>query len=102
MVKQFLPTLIRIPRSLLVGMLKGYQATLSPDHGPLKYLYPYGFCRHEPTCSEYAKRGIDERGALKGSLMSFKRILTCNPWKKPSERKIRSLLGIPTQDRSLL
>lgn len=102
MVKQFLPTLIRIPRTLLIWMLKGYQSTLSPDFGPLKYVYPYGFCRHEPTCSEYAKRSIEERGVLTGSLMSLKRILTCNPWKKPSERKIRILLGISPQDKALL
>lgn len=39
-------------------------------------------CRFEPTCSDYAYRAIRKYGVLKGSWMSFKRILRCNPFCK--------------------
>lgn len=36
-------------------------------------------CRHIPTCSNYAKDAINTYGALKGGLLSLKRIIRCNP-----------------------
>ena len=39
----------------------------------------HNMCRHTPTCSNYAIDAINEYGAVKGSFMSFKRILRCNP-----------------------
>ncbi len=78
----------RLPRNLIVGIITGYQHTLSPDHGPLKHLYPYGYCRHSPTCSVYAKRVITERGVVIGLPMSLWRILLCNPFAKPSKERL--------------
>ena len=75
-------------------LIEFYQNTLSPDHGPLHYLYPYGYCRHEPTCSMYAKEIIGKRGVIVGGLLASGRVLTCVPWKKPSEKKIRKMLGV--------
>jgi len=75
--------------SLLIGL---YQRTLSPDHGPLKHLFPYGYCRHEPTCSEYGKRVLLKRGVFIGGVLLIARLLTCHPWKKPSEEKILKTL----------
>jgi len=77
-----------LPRRLLCTLIAGYQATLSPDHGPMKHLWPYGYCRHDPTCSEFARRQVLERGAIVGSLLGLKRILTCHPWEKLSDQKI--------------
>ena len=37
-------------------------------------------CRYQPTCSEYARLAILQRGILKGSLLSLWRILRCNPF----------------------
>lgn len=37
-------------------------------------------CRHTPTCSHYAIEAIEEYGAIKGSYLSIKRILRCNPF----------------------
>ena len=37
-------------------------------------------CRYTPTCSEYSKQCLIKHGLFKGSLMSVKRILKCNPW----------------------
>lgn len=39
-------------------------------------------CLYEPTCSEYAKRCINNWGALIGILMGIWRILRCNPLSK--------------------
>ncbi|ALM10030.1 MAG: hypothetical protein PeribacterA2_0661 [Candidatus Peribacter riflensis] len=77
-----------LPRKTMVALITLYQQTLSPDHGPLRHLYRYGYCRHEPTCSEYGKRVIAERGAVIGCLLTAKRLLTCHPWRKPSSERI--------------
>ena len=37
-------------------------------------------CRYTPTCSNYAKEAIEEYGSLRGSIMTIKRILRCNPF----------------------
>lgn len=38
------------------------------------------YCRHIPTCSQYAIEAITEYGVIKGSFLSIKRILKCNPF----------------------
>lgn len=70
------------PRRLVVKLIKFYQKTLSFDHGPLKSLYPHGFCRFNPTCSQYGVEAIEKYGIIKGGLMTSWRILRCNPWNK--------------------
>ena len=81
------------PRKGFIKSIELYQATLSPDHGPLKSLNPHGYCRHHPTCSEYGKQVIGQRGVIVGSLLVLKRLLTCHPWAKVSEEKILSTLS---------
>ena len=39
-------------------------------------------CRFQPTCSNYAIEAIEEYGSIKGSFMTIKRILRCNPFNK--------------------
>jgi putative membrane protein insertion efficiency factor len=41
-----------------------------------------GNCRFSPTCSEYAKNSISEKGILKGSYLSAIRLLKCQPFYK--------------------
>lgn len=65
-----------------VSAINLYQKTLSPDHGPLRGLYPYGFCRYYPTCSQYTKEAIGYYGVLRGVAMGLWRVLRCNPWSK--------------------
>jgi len=77
-----------LPRRTAAMLITFYQRTLSPDHGPLRHLYRYGYCRHEPTCSEYGKKIILERGAIIGGLLTAKRLLSCHPWRKPSAERI--------------
>lgn len=67
-------------RKLFVGIIQLYQKSLSPDHGYFKRYYPAGYCRFQPTCSDYAIMAIRKNGVLLGSLRGFYRILRCNPW----------------------
>jgi len=55
----------------LIGLIKIYQLIPGPWHNS---------CRHIPTCSNYAIDAINEYGSIKGSYLSFMRILKCNPW----------------------
>lgn len=59
-----------------------YQKTLSFDHGPLKFLYPNGYCRFYPTCSEYGYQAIKRYGTIKGLSLALYRVLRCHPWSK--------------------
>ncbi len=38
------------------------------------------FCRFNPTCSEYAKKAIQEKGALTGGYLLLIRLLKCQPF----------------------
>lgn len=67
---------------LLLKLIKLYQRTLSFDHGPMKRHYPHGFCRFEPSCSQYTYEAIEKYGAAKGSWLGVKRVMRCNPWNK--------------------
>lgn len=89
--RNLLHNIWRLPRNLIMLLIRGYQQTLSPDHGPLKHLHPYGYCRHSPTCSVYAIDVLEKRGAVIGSLLAAKRVLSCNPWVKPSDERLREL-----------
>lgn len=69
-----------IVRRFVLGIIRVYQKTLSLDHSPLRHLFPYGYCRFNPTCSEYAYQAIDRHGLIKGGWQAFKRLLRCHPW----------------------
>lgn len=62
---------------MAVFLIKIYQHTLSPDHGPLRRFFPNGFCEFEETCSQYGKRVIMEQGVIKGGIRAAKRIISC-------------------------
>lgn len=90
--RNLIRTLVGLPRNIILVLLTGYQATLSPDHGPLRHLHPYGYCRHSPTCSQYAKEQIQSRGLLIGGLKALRQLLTCHPWRTPDAKKIREAM----------
>lgn len=81
----------KIPRRLVASLVGIYQKTLSPDHGIPRVLFPHGFCPQHPTCSEYGKKIVLERGVIVGGALAIKRVLSCNPWKKVSDEKLRKL-----------
>lgn len=68
--------IFRYPFLLLIRV---YQATFSPDHGPLRHFFPDGYCRFHPTCSQYGYDAIKTHGVFKGGMMTLWRIMRCNP-----------------------
>ncbi len=67
-------------KNLTIVLIRIYQKTLSPDHGFFKFLFPHGYCRFYPTCSDYAIGSIKKHGLVKGLIYSIWRIIRCNPW----------------------
>lgn len=70
------------PRMPFLLLIKLYQKTLSPDHGPVKILFPYGYCKFQPSCSQYGYEVIQKYGIFLGIPLAFWRILRCNPCSK--------------------
>jgi putative membrane protein insertion efficiency factor len=73
---------VRIPRIPVLLAITAYQRTLSPDHGPLSRLFPNGYCKYHPSCSQYAYEVVDKLGIIRGVPLAAWRILRCNPWSK--------------------
>jgi hypothetical protein len=67
---------------MVLGMIRIYQKTLSFDHGLFRYLYPNGFCRFHPTCSEYGYQAVEKYGVIRGGFIALWRIVRCNPWNR--------------------
>lgn len=73
---KFIFRAIRLPFLILIKL---YQKTLSPDHGWLRALFPGGYCKFTPSCSEYTRRAIEKRGLVIGGALGLWRIIRCNP-----------------------
>lgn len=58
-------------KKFLLFIIKCYQRIPGTFHS---------MCRHIPTCSNYTIEAIEKYGSLKGSYLSIKRIIKCNPW----------------------
>ncbi len=71
-----------ISKFVVLRLIRIYQRTLSFDHGWPRGFFPSGFCRFQPTCSEYGYRSIERFGVIKGGLIAFLRIIRCNPFSK--------------------
>lgn len=70
-------------KPLALLLIRLYQRTLSFDHGVLKVFYPLGYCRFNPSCSEYTYQAIAKYGIVKGAVLGTKRIARCNPYTAP-------------------
>ena len=57
---------------ILIKFIKIYKYLISPIIGPS--------WRYLPTCSEYSIEALKTYGFSKGLMLSFKRILSCDPW----------------------
>ena len=62
----------QLPAKFLILLIRLYQVTLSPWLGKS--------CRYVPTCSNYGIEAIEKYGFFKGGWLTFKRVLSCNPW----------------------
>ena len=57
---------------LFVAIIRFYQLVISP-------ILPSA-CRYTPTCSAYGIEALKKHGAIRGSVLTIKRIMRCNPW----------------------
>ena len=62
----------RIPKRIMLGMIRFYRRFISPMFPPC--------CRFTPTCSQYALEAVEKYGALKGGYLALRRILRCHPF----------------------
>ena len=54
-----------------ITLIRLYRIFISPLLGSI--------CRHTPTCSEYGIIALKKYGVFKGTFLTAKRILKCNP-----------------------
>ncbi len=72
LIKKILYLPLRLLSFVFVGLIRFYQLAISP-------ILPSS-CRYTPTCSQYSLEAIKKYGPFKGSFLSIRRILRCNPW----------------------
>jgi len=60
-------------KHILIFLIKTYQKIPLPTHS---------YCKFIPTCSNYGIEAIDTYGSIKGTILTIKRILRCNPLSK--------------------
>ena len=70
-IKLFILNLFKL---LFINIIKIYQRFISP-------FFPSS-CKFSPSCSKYGIEAINKHGAIKGLILTVKRILKCNPWSK--------------------
>jgi len=62
-------------RALLIGLVRLYQRLVSPVLNAL-----FGpRCRFHPTCSAYAVQALERHGAIRGTVLTARRIARCHP-----------------------
>lgn len=59
-------------KTLLIGFIKIWRALVSPLYGNV--------CKYYPSCSAYGLEAVQVHGALRGSWLTVRRIVRCNPW----------------------
>jgi len=62
----------KLVAKILCFFIRLYQICISPLFPPC--------CRYYPSCSQYAIDALKKHGAMKGSVLAFKRIIRCNPY----------------------
>lgn len=67
-------------KRVILLLIKGYQKTISLDHGFLSHFLRNGACRFYPTCSQYTYEAVEKFGIIKGVWLGMKRIARCHPW----------------------
>ena len=66
-----LTAIARLPRAILMTLVRGYRLFFSPWVGQS--------CRFEPSCSRYALEALEKHGALGGAALTTWRLLRCHP-----------------------
>lgn len=59
-------------KRLGLAAIGAYQRWISPSLPPA--------CRYQPTCSHYGYEAVERHGILRGSWLTLKRLVRCNPF----------------------
>ncbi|MBN1585837.1 MAG: membrane protein insertion efficiency factor YidD [Candidatus Omnitrophica bacterium] len=59
------------PADFLRAIVRGYQILVRPLLGP--------HCRFHPTCSEYCREALAQKGLIKGLGLTLWRVARCHP-----------------------
>lgn len=70
-------------RHMVLQMIKFYQKVFSLDHGFFSVLFPHGYCRFKPTCSEYTYEAVEKYGVIRGGAKGIRRLFRCHPFTEP-------------------
>lgn len=62
-----------IMKKVMIRLIKLYQSIPFSSHG---------FCKFTPSCSNYAIEAYLKYGFIKGTVLTIKRIIRCNPFNK--------------------
>ena len=60
-----------VPARLLRALCRAWQLARAGRPSP---------CRFTPTCSAYAIEALEAYGALRGALLTLRRLARCHPW----------------------
>ena len=69
----------------LIRLIKGYKFIISPLFG--------NNCRYFPSCSDYSIEALRTYGFFKGLYMTFKRVLSCHPFKEGGIDPVKKEMG---------
>lgn len=72
MKKSMMKKLNQLVVKILILPIKFYKYAISPHLPPT--------CRFTPSCSQYAMEALKKHGAIKGTILTIKRLLRCHPW----------------------
>jgi uncharacterized protein len=65
-------------KKFLIFLISIYQNVISPIQKMVFGVTSH--CGYEITCSNFARNAINEQGVIKGTAVSLKRLLFCNPY----------------------
>lgn len=68
-------------KKAILFLIRQYRRFLSPDIGIFR-TKRLPTCVFYPTCSDYSTEAIKKYGAIKGMILTIKRIARCHPWQK--------------------
>ena len=60
-------------KKIVIFLIKKYQKIPGKWHH---------YCKYQPTCSNYAITVLEDFGLIKGSFLTIKRLIKCNPFSK--------------------